>query len=387
MAKTKSKDKSSESNSETKDEKSEVAEDSKAEESLNKDTDSGSEADEKSVDTPKEGEETEDKEITEEKEEQEQEKLEPPELTKEDIIKLLKAFPGVGQVMADRIYDAEYDSRDKLKAVTVEELQNIPGIGKALAETIVEGMETAIKQFDEPPKPEEPKAEGPGIADKTVSFFKNTFSKITGFIKGKPPKPMAEQEEKPEDKTPKPTDDSELKPDSELPTGAEKDEKVEKPLDVLKREVANTSETDAVTESYFPEVGTGEEEKVTEIDHEPVTIETPDTESDAGVKDTLAPVEDTEPPPEPERTLKEPIAELAEIAPEIPKFNTTDSSGMLLWFESTPKLRPEAGKILFKAGYNNLGELKEAVIEDLVLVNGINESEAKTIYEELRKLN
>ena len=38
--------------------------------------------------------------------------------------------------------------------------------------------------------------------NKAVGFFKNTFSKITGFIKGKPAKPKTDQEEKVEDKAP-----------------------------------------------------------------------------------------------------------------------------------------------------------------------------------------
>ena len=57
-----------------------------------------------------------------------------------------------------------------------------------------------------------------------------------------------------------------------------------------------------------------------------------------------------------------------------------------MWFENTPNLSLEAGKLLFKAGYNNLEELKDAVVEDLTMVNGISEGVAKTIYEELQKL-
>ena len=118
MAKSKSKDKSSKSESETKDEKSEAEEEPKTEESQKEDADSDSGSDEKSDDESKE-----------DSEKKDEEKQEPVELTKEDILKFLKTFSGVGQVMADRIYDAGFDSRDKLKSVTVEDLQKLPGIG------------------------------------------------------------------------------------------------------------------------------------------------------------------------------------------------------------------------------------------------------------------
>ena len=106
-----------------------------------------------------------------------------PELTKDDIIKILKTFSGVGQVIAERIYETGFDNREKLKAVTAEDLKKIDGVGQVMAEDLAANMESAIKKFDEPEKKEEPKKEAKGITDKAIGFVKGTISKITGLPK------------------------------------------------------------------------------------------------------------------------------------------------------------------------------------------------------------
>ena len=163
-----------------------------------KETDPESTSTEQPESTPEEQKKEEEKpeekveeKVEEKAEEKPEEKLleEPKELTKEDIITILKTFPGVGQVTAERIYNAGHDSRENLQKASAADLQKVRGIGKALAEQIASGLETAIKRFD---KPESEKAAGekvPGITEKTLGFIKGTVSKITGFFKGKSPKP------------------------------------------------------------------------------------------------------------------------------------------------------------------------------------------------------
>lgn len=289
----------------------------------------------------------------------------PAELSKDDIIKLLKTFSGVGQVMAERIYDAGFDNREKLLSITSDDLKKISGIGKVTSENIATGMENAIKEHEEPPKAEEV-AKGPGITDKAVGFFKGTISKITGFFKGKSPKSKAKPAAKPSGPI----------QEQEGPSTGEQPDQEEPP-----------KADEAVKETYFPEVGTTDDTREQLPVHEPVTIETPDTEQAAESQLEQLTESTSEIMPEPEAKLEAQVTSQDTVSTSTMKIDHKDSSGLLKWFELQPNLRTEAGRLLFKAGYNNLDELKEAVVEDLILVNGISDNEAKTIYEELQRLS
>jgi hypothetical protein len=326
-------------------------------------------------DTEEAKEKTEETETETEPEPEKEKEEEPPELTKEDIIKILKSFPGVGQVMAERIFDAGFDSRETLKTILPEDLKKISGIGQTLAENISKGIENAIKDHDKPPEVPA-KKEGPGISDKAVGFLKGTIAKLTGFFKGKSPKPKSKESEKP----------------SEILESGESDSKEK--LDETK-----TDENLIDKEKYYPEVGAPETAPEPEIKPESVTVEPsdepvtelPSTSEDIQLEDQELPEEVSEPELEQEPELDDsPALEITSTITEpieTPELNLNDSSGLLLFFESTPNLRTETGKLLFKAGYNNLNELREAVIEDLLLVKGVEQYEAKAICDELSKLN
>jgi ERCC4-type nuclease len=328
------------------------------------------ESKDKSEENSEENSEEKTEEKTEEKSEAdketkpEDEKEEPKELkelSEEDIFTILKTFPGVGQVMAQRIHKGGFDSREKLQGITIDDLKKIRGIGISLAETIAGGMEKAIKDFDEPEKmEEETKKEGPGITDKAVGFIKGTFSKITGFFKGKTPKGKAEE--------PKPGDQGEG-------VGKDKELKPETPSE----------------DSDYPEVGTPEASKEPEKEPEPVTVEPSEAEPEEKIlePETTSMEETKSEKPEDEKDepkIEPKLKPEQEQKQEEPKINLSDASGLFSWFEKTPSLRVETGKLVFKAGYNNLGELREAVVDDLVLINGIDKKEAETIYDELRKI-
>jgi DNA uptake protein ComE-like DNA-binding protein len=125
--------------------------------------------------------------------------------TKEMVIEHLKKIPGIGLVMAEKIYDAGFTSRDQLKEVKVEELTEIPGIGPSMANKIVENLKRIEEGKDiesAAKEPEEPKPEGPGITDKAMDFIKGTVSKIKGFLIKSPPEKKVEEEPKEEKKEP-----------------------------------------------------------------------------------------------------------------------------------------------------------------------------------------
>jgi ribosomal protein S13 len=283
-------------------------------------------------------------------------KEEPKELTEEDIITILKTFTGVGQVMAQRIIKAGFDSREKLSTIAIDDLKKIRGIGHTLAENVSSGMENAIKKFDapEPSETEKAKETGPGITDKAMGLIKGTISKITGFFKGKKPKGTAEDDSSEEKDKLEPGSDGQIKPD-------------------------RSDQTESGPEELYPEVGADSSKPEHDTSSEPVTVEDGDTTTETQPEPEPAKEPEPEPKPEPEPE-PEPVKE-----PE-PKFNFNDASGLFQWFELTPNLRNDSGKLVFKAGYNNLNELKEAVVDDLVLISGIDKQEAEIICQELNNL-
>ena len=307
--------------------------------------------------------ETEQQEQREEKEVKEVKDDKKKELTKDDIISILKTFPGIGQVIAERIYNAGFDSRENLEKITVDDLKKIRGIGLSMAQNIESGLKQAIKKFDEPDKAGESasKKDEPGITDKAMGFIKGTISKITGFIKGKMPKGKTEEQKPtPEEKSIKPADESKPKEDREITT-------------------EGSGDNDLYPEVGAPESGTEPEKPV-----EPVTVESSDNDSEPSLK--ILDQSDKHEGQEPESPEKSETKIITKPEPEPEKINLKDPSGLFKWFESMQNLHPDAGKLIFKAGYNNLEELKDAVVDDLVLIKGIDRNEAQIICDELKKL-
>ncbi|HVL49502.1 MAG TPA: 50S ribosomal protein L32e [Candidatus Thermoplasmatota archaeon] len=60
---------------------------------------------------------------------------------KEEFIEKVSKLPGVGPKTAEKLYDAGYDSVEKLQAATADELVE-KGIGRKTAEAIVKGLAT-----------------------------------------------------------------------------------------------------------------------------------------------------------------------------------------------------------------------------------------------------
>ncbi len=312
----------------------------------------------------------EDKDESKERSTEQETKEEPEILTKDDLINILKSIPGVGQVMAEHIYDAGYDTQDKFRSLTMDDLKKVKGIGQAMAEKIVAGMENAIKQSKVVTEEEKEGAKGPGIAAKTMGLITETVSKIRGFFKGKSPNAKPKSKDNSTDET----------GSVSVKTGEPEDEG-----EGAKKDVDNK-------DTYFPEVGKDTEIVEDPPKHEPVTVEPSDTEpgysplhaQDLPEETSPEIIPESEPEPkyeqEPEQkaSAPEPVLE--------PEINLIDPSGLLKWFEISQNLNSHTGKLIFKAGYNNLEELQEAVVEDLILVQDITRQEAEKICEELKKL-
>lgn len=82
--------------------------------------------------------------IRDEEEEEVEAEVEPtPEVigTKEDVIKLFITLRGIGPMKAEALYEAGFDSFDKLRAATVEELSKVEGMNPTLAKKVKEQLE------------------------------------------------------------------------------------------------------------------------------------------------------------------------------------------------------------------------------------------------------
>jgi small subunit ribosomal protein S3Ae len=83
-------------------------------------------------------------EVEEEAEVEEEVEAEPtPEEigTKEDVIKLFTTLKGIGPMKAEALYEAGFDSFDKLRAASVEELARVEGMNPTLAKKVKEQLE------------------------------------------------------------------------------------------------------------------------------------------------------------------------------------------------------------------------------------------------------
>ncbi len=218
----------------------------------------------------------------------------PEEDTKETILAHLKKIPGVGLVMAEKIYEAGYTTRAQLKDVTAEELGKIQGLGPSMATKIVESLKKIEEGKDLVKKEEEaPKPVGPGITDKAMGLIKGTYSKIKGFLVKSPPVKKEGEAAKPPDEQPS---------ESVEVTGAPSDESEDAPKPEGEAPAAEPGTEEAVLESF---------EKI------------------AGIDKDLA-------------------------------------------------------SKLYEAGYGTMAELKEAEVDDLILIDGITPEMAKQIFEGLK---
>ena len=69
-------------------------------------------------------------------------------MTKDEFVEKVSKLPGVGKKKAEALYDAGYETIEKLEAATLEDLQKVEGIGPAIAKAIQEGLAEAETPAD-----------------------------------------------------------------------------------------------------------------------------------------------------------------------------------------------------------------------------------------------
>jgi large subunit ribosomal protein L32e len=123
---------------------------------------------------------------------------------KEDVLKTLTSLKGIGKVKAESIIDAGFDSIDKIKNASIEDLTKVNGVSESVASSIQDQLKE-VKSAEKPVKKAEKKTEEkPKKAEKEPTKEKPT-------VKSKPKKKEKKATEAPEDyavkKKPKVSDD------------------------------------------------------------------------------------------------------------------------------------------------------------------------------------
>ena len=77
-------------------------------------------------------------------------------MEKEKFVEEITKIPGIGKVKAEALFNAGYDSIDKIREAPIEDLAKVKGIGENLAKKIKEEIEK-LKPEEKPKKPEEVK--------------------------------------------------------------------------------------------------------------------------------------------------------------------------------------------------------------------------------------
>ena len=61
-------------------------------------------------------------------------------MTKETFVEEVSKLPGVSKKVAEALYDAGYDTMDKLKAASEDDLKAVKGVGPKTAQAVLEGL-------------------------------------------------------------------------------------------------------------------------------------------------------------------------------------------------------------------------------------------------------
>ncbi|OYT43811.1 hypothetical protein B6U90_06535 [Thermoplasmatales archaeon ex4484_6] len=353
-----------------------------------------------------------------------------------DLFELIGSIPRVTAAVIDELRNNGYDRYVKFKDLEPSKLQELKGIGPALSVSIIErvnqvrselgiddsGPGTEIEEaegMEEKTEEKETGEEAPegGFIKKLIDGIRNLFrgKKEEGEEKGAEEEMEEGKEEKKEETAPETPAEKEEETEEKVEEAAAEEEKEEK-----------TPETEEEGEEAAPETAAeGEEENGEKVEEAAAEEEreekAPEKEEDAGKEKigffrkirNMFFKEGEEGKASEKEELKEEAAapetaaegeegtgkKVEEAAAEEGKEEEAPKEGEAGEKEEAPPGTPpedegplglkgiESGiqQKLVEAGYRNLEELKEAVPEDLTMIEGIDEPTAKRICDALGK--
>ncbi|MGA1872982.1 MAG: helix-hairpin-helix domain-containing protein [Thermoplasmatota archaeon] len=333
---------------------------------------------------------------------------------------VLESIPRMNQRIISSLLDSGYDSVESFKETTEEDLQKINGIGPKMSSAIMEAVSAHLEKYGPDASPSRPveeataevlaEEEQPSAGDER-SLIQRIIDAIGGFFGGKkeeneeesapgeaegekegPQETSPEEEETPET-VPPAEKESEDEPEEETP-GEEKEPETQP--------VEASAEDDTPSETEEPETAPKE------------AVEEPPGEEPTGKMSFMERIKQmlfgssSEKDDKPEETPTEEESSAAEEGQgksaetsskeEHLDESEPEASGEVVKEKVEPKEKKEytefeaipgvSGKIaeaLTKAGYLSIDELKEAVPEDLEMIEGIGPKTAEKIYKALKE--
>ncbi len=342
-----------------------------------------------------------------------------------DIKDVLSEVPRVNQGVIDGLMDAGFRDVYRVSAVDPSELREVPGVGPKLSERIVEACREEAEKHPQsvagvreamplPADEEAPGEKGDGFLSKLLGKVKSFFStekeepstaeapseveeipveegekELEESSEEKPSEeePEGPSEDQGEKETEEPEEPSEEKPSEEEPEGPSEDQEekeTEGPEEPSEEKPSEEEPEEAPKEepkgvwSRIKGLFSGKEEEAASEEKEEPSEEKPSEEEP--VTEDKTPTDDQvlseEKPSEKEPSEEEPSEDKPEK--EEPRLEIKD-------IPHIPGVDRKTADLLLSSGYMNLDELKEAVPEDLMMIEGIDEDTAKFIYEVLRK--
>jgi ERCC4-type nuclease len=237
-------------------------------------------------------------------------------------VEFLMAVPGVGRTMAENVIAKGYSTKDDLVRLTNEDLVQVPGVSGPMAERILAKISKDLPRTDSAAP-----AEGKGgpVVFKIKDETKSKDGELCPSGEGKTEVSGVTIEPCPQ------TDGEGAKPEAK---SADKKEK--KPEDAPKSQ-------DKKEPGFFQRL--------------------------------IAPLSNIFK----KKPIEAPAKKEDEIKVEVQDKGTTVIELKGEDFTSIPGVTPQIATQLRQAGYQNVSELKEAITEDLVMIEGIDEATAKAI--------
>jgi hypothetical protein len=344
--------------------------------------------------------------------------------TSPDLNEVLSSIPRVTEKVIENLKKNGFDTFESFRELEAEKLQELKGIGPKLSVTIIEKVNEVREKYgiqdeiEEATAMEEEKAEEE--APKEKGFFEKLIDGIKAIFVGKKEEP----EEKPEEEKEK-SPDEEKEPSEEKPEEEKEEEAEEKPPEEEKEpseEKSAEEKEESPDEEKEPSEEKPEEEKEEEVEEKPPEEEKeePSEEKPEEEKEEEAeekpPEEEKEEPSEEEAPKKSFLQALKEIifgkkteeekSPEPAEEETKEEEPAEEEKEEPPEensedreeepadekdeigmegplkikgIEVEVQEKLKSSGYLSVEELREAVPEDLTMIEGIDKETAERI--------
>jgi ERCC4-type nuclease len=328
------------------------------------------------------------------------------ETVRPGLKEVLETVPRISQNVISALLENGYDSFESFNEKTDEDLVTIKGIGPKMSVAIINAVKDHVEKYGVE-EPEEATAEvveevEDGPKDER-SFIQRMMDAISGFFGGK-------KEEKPEEVKEEVKEETETSEPEEAPVEeevveepAKEEVKEEEPPEEIKEEApAEEPPKEEAPAEEAPEEEK-EEGEPSEVEETPSEEDPPKEEEKSFLnkikamffggskkeesKEEDAPAEDTPSEEAEAEQIEEDLPVEETATEETPSEEKVEESAAapINDFEDIPGVSKKVAQQLKAAGYMDIDELKDAVPEDLTMIEGIGPKTAEKICKAISK--